>query len=164
MPARHAYTLTLPAPLAALNTEHPTGGLLRHPAPEDAERLAELLLDAYQGTIDYDGETTDDALTEIESYFAGRSGEPLPGCSWVYASTETLLAACLVALHEGAPLLAYVMTRRRWKGRGLAAYLVRQSLLSLQDAHYPEVRAVVTEGNVPSEYILATLGFRRAPP
>ena len=159
---RHEYVLPLPAPLTLVRTQHPTGGALRHPAPEETELLAEVMLDAYANTVDDDGETTDDALVEVEGFFGGRTGAPLLDCSWVYDASGTLLCASLVTLHEGAPLISYVMTRAAWKERGLAAWVLRQSLLSLQDARYSEVRAWITQGNTPSERLFTSFGFQSA--
>lgn len=34
----------------------------------DASLLAELMIDAYRGTIDYDGETFNDALAEVNAF------------------------------------------------------------------------------------------------
>jgi RimJ/RimL family protein N-acetyltransferase len=153
------YVLELPAPLGAVAARHPTGGALRNPRPEDTELLAEVMLDAYRNTIDYEGETTDDALNEMEKYFAGAWGPPLPDCSWVYEASGTLLAASLVTLWDEEPFVAFIMTRAAWKGRGLASYVLRQSLLSVQDCGYREVRAVITEGNTPSERAFARFGF-----
>lgn len=155
---RTLYRLSLPAPLTVL-TKHPTGGALRSPDPMETEQLAELMLDAYRNSVDFTGETTDDALVEVEGYFAGRSGEPLRNCSWVYENNGALLSACLVSLYAGAPLIAYVLTLSPWKGRGLGSFLLRQSLLSLQDAHYAEVRALITDGNRPSEAVFTRFGF-----
>ncbi len=158
---RSLYRLALPAVPAVLEMNHPTGGALRNPLPAETEALAELMLDAYAGTIDDEGETTDDALAEVEGYFLGRSGEPLLDGSWVYDNNGTLLAACLMTLHEGEPLVAYLMTRARWKGRGLASYVLRQSLLSAQDARHPSAAAWVTDGNLESEAMLLRFGFVR---
>lgn len=159
---RHTYSLALPLPPAVLHTQHPPGGVLRNPLVEEVEALAELMLDAYQDTIDYDGEGTDEALIEVNKWFAE---SPRLDCSWVYASGDIFLAASLVSDAPGGshqpPLLAYIMTRSTWKGRGLGAYVVRQSLLSLQDAGVGQVRAVVTEGNTPSEHIMQRFGFQR---
>ena len=43
----------------------------RNPSNADQQILAELMLDAYRDTIDYDGETIGDAIHEVESYFSG---------------------------------------------------------------------------------------------
>lgn len=158
---RHMYVLELPAPLGAVAARHPAGGALHNPYPEDTELLAEVMLDAYRNTIDYEGETTDDALNEMEKYFGGAWGPPLLDCSWVYAASTTILAACLATLWDEEPFIAFIMTRAAWKGRGLASYVLRQSLLSLQDCGYHTVRAVITEGNTPSEKAFARFGFTR---
>jgi GNAT superfamily N-acetyltransferase len=159
---RFRYRLALPAAPAVLQTRHPTGGALRNPLPEETEALAELMLDAYRGTVDDAGETTDDALSEVEGFFLGNAGEPLLDASWVYDSNGTILSASLVTLHEGEPLLAYLVTRSPWKGRGLASFLLRQTILSLTDARYSALAAAVTEGNAESEALLARFGFVRA--
>ena len=156
---RHEYTLSLPLSAAVLHTQHPPGGVLRNPTVDEVEALAELMLDAYRNTIDYEGEDSDDALVEVNKWFAGR---PRLDCSWVYASGDIYLAASLVG-GDATPILSYIITRPTWKGRGLGAYVVRQSLLSLQDSGASEVRAWVTEGNTPSEHIMARFGFQRLP-
>jgi len=38
---------------------------MRHPTPLDAEALAQLMLDAYLGTIDYEEETIVEARDEV---------------------------------------------------------------------------------------------------
>lgn len=155
MSLRKEYRLVLPVPPAALHTQHPPGGSLRHPRPEEVEALAELLLDACRSTIDDEGEGTDEALEKVNKWLAGA---PRLDASWIYASGDIILSACL-ASGDRTPLLAYVVTRSTWKGRGLGAYVVRQTLLSLQDTGAQEVCAWVTVGNTPSERLLARFGF-----
>lgn len=134
---------------------------LRNPTADDQGALAELMIDAYQGTIDYDGETIEDAAQEVERFWGGVSGVPLLDVSWSAWDGETLVSACLVSFWEGGPLISYVMTRAEWKGRGLGSALLHQSLHSLVDHGYTEARAVITEGNTPSETIFLRAGFER---
>ncbi len=155
---RTLYHLPLPAPLTVL-TKHPTGGALRFPDPAETEPLAELMLDAYRSSDHCAGESTDDALVAVEAFFAGREGEPLLTCSWVYESSGALLSACLVRLDAGVPLVEYVLTMSPWKGRGLGSFLLRQSLLSLQDAHYEKVRATVADGKETTRDLFTHFGF-----
>ncbi len=155
---RTLYHLPLPAPLTVL-TKHPTGGALRYPDPAETEPLADLMLDAYRSSTDYTGQSTDDALVEVEGFFAGRMGEPLLTCSWVYENNGALLSACLVRLDAGVPLVAYVLTMSPWKGRGLGSFLLRQSLLSLQDAHYDDVRTTIAAGDQSTTELFAHFGF-----
>jgi hypothetical protein len=77
MTRRHEYSLTL----SDFNQPHPpmmgTHLQLRAGQPADANALAELMLDAYRGTIDYDDETLEDAMGEVQAYLAGeRGGQP----------------------------------------------------------------------------------------
>lgn len=159
MPARYEYGRTLGDDPRAADDSFPG---MRRPASSDAEGLAELMLDAYRGTIDYDGETLDDSRSEIASYFDESDLPPLPQYSWVLA-TDEIIAACLVSYWPARdrPLIAYVMTRALAKGQGYAARLVVASLRDLAEAGYAEARAVITEGNTPSERLFARLGFQR---
>lgn len=138
-------------------------GVIRQPSYADLEDLATLMIDAYRGTIDYDGETLDDARDEIRSYFTTSATSPLLAHSWVYIDQGAVAAASLAAfwtLRE-VPLIAYVMTHPAYKQQALGSWLVHRSLCSLHTAGYTEVRAVITAGNVPSEHLFARFGFLR---
>ena len=154
---RHEYVLALNAgrtPLAASDAS------VGQPTPADAEALAQLMLDAYHGTIDYEGETLEDTREEVAGYFAA---SPLLDCSWLSLAEGVPVSASLVSMwgDRGYPIVSYVMTAPAWKGKGLASDLLSRSLASLADAGYREVRAVITEGNAPSETIFGRAGFRR---
>ncbi len=134
----------------------------RNPAEADASVLASLMLDSYTGTIDYDGETLQDAVKEVEGYFAGKTGQPLLDCSWLCFSGEEVVSACLVALwsERRCPFISYLMTRRLWKNKGMATTVLEKALGSITDHGHTEVRAFITEGNWPSEVIFNRFGFR----
>jgi ribosomal protein S18 acetylase RimI-like enzyme len=134
---------------------------MRPPTPADTEALAALMLDAYAGTIDSDGdETLDDARTEVEGYFAGGAGDPLVEHSRVAEAGGELIGACLVSRHEDVPLVAYSYTAAAHKGRGVARSLLAACLDSLAAAGEREVRLFVTPGNEPAERLYEDLGFR----
>jgi len=143
-----------------LSSGPPADPSVRPPVREDADLLAELMLDAYLDTIDYEGETLEDARREVGGYLAG---SPLLHCSWLRLADDHPVSASLVSLwgERGCPIVSYVMTAAALKGRGLASDLLARSLVSLAEAGHGEVRAVITEGNVPSETIFARAGFRR---
>jgi hypothetical protein len=46
----------------------------RHPVQSDDEALAALMMRAYIGTIDYEGEDETDALVEVRDTFSGGKG------------------------------------------------------------------------------------------
>jgi GNAT superfamily N-acetyltransferase len=133
---------------------------LRHLVREDAGALAQLMLDAYLDTIDYEGETIEQARQEVAGYF---DGTPMLDCSWLRIAGGLPISALLVSSWGGraCPIVSYVMTTPARKGTGLASDLLERSLASLAEAGHGEVRAIITEGNLPSEAIFARSGFRR---
>jgi RimJ/RimL family protein N-acetyltransferase len=153
---RYEYVLALSsiAPCAVEDAS------IRQPLPTDAEALAELMLDAYLGTIDDEGETLEDARQEVARYFAGAA---MLDCSWLRLADDLPVSASLVSqwADRGCAIVSYVMTTAAWKGEGFASELLGRSLASLAEAGHGEVRAAITEGNVPSETIFARAGFRR---
>jgi hypothetical protein len=133
---------------------------MRHPDGADQDRLAELMLDAYIGTIDYEGEGIEEAQAEVGDYLAQ---DPLLGSSWVAEDGDLLVAAVLVSRGEDGPLVGYVMTRASAKGRGLAGFLLEKSIVSLREQGWDSVDAFITSGNMPSELLFARVGANRLP-
>lgn len=68
---------------------------------------------------------------------------------------------CRFLARTECTLIAYIMTAPQWKGKHLATAALLHSLQSLADEKYAEVRAVITEGNEPSEKIFNRFGFNR---
>ncbi|MDH3500362.1 MAG: GNAT family N-acetyltransferase [Acidimicrobiia bacterium] len=126
----------------------------------DREGLASLMLEAYRGTIDYDGETIVEARDEIESSF---DGDQLLDASFVVEDDDVVVSAILVRRWEGTVLIGYVMTLPDYKGQGLAAALVRMTLSRLAAAGETDVHAFITAGNFPSERVFLAAGFVRRP-
>lgn len=137
---------------------------LRSVRPTDVSSLAELMIDAYHGTIDYDGETYEDALGEVNAFLAGeRGGLPWLDMSYLAFVDQRLVGTCLVSewQERQLPIIAYVMTSADWKKRGIGRRLICKVLVDLKQKGYPEVRAVITEGNKPSEDLFLKIGFQQ---
>ncbi|HEY5889936.1 MAG TPA: GNAT family N-acetyltransferase [Acidimicrobiia bacterium] len=122
---------------------------------DDLKPLAQLMLDAYRGTIDYDDETIEDAISEVTSYF---DGIPLLDHSLQIRSDGRPMSAILVSEYEGDAFIGYVMTDPDHKGRGLATEMANRALASLQTAGYEQVVLYITDGNKPSERVFRGLG------
>jgi RimJ/RimL family protein N-acetyltransferase len=143
----------------------PTDLACRTAAPSDREALAALMLDACRGTIDYDGESLDDALREIDHVCSGSYGRFLSDCSFVFDGEAGLSSACLVTmLNEGksdeTPLLAFAMTRKQDQRRGLASALILRSVAALCGLGYSRLSLAVTADNTPARRLYEKLGFR----
>ena len=132
----------------------------RSPAPVDAEALACLMLEAYRGSTDDNGETLEDARGEIRRLLEGDYGEFLPECSEILDRHGKIVAATLLTMWEGAPLVAFSMTSPAWKRRGLARAGLQRGMNRLLQRGDRELRLFVTRGNEPAKRLYESLGFR----
>ena len=132
----------------------------RHPTPNDLTPLAELMLDAYRGTVDDEGATLEDALKETRTTLSGRYGRLQWEHSFLVEEGGEALCASLVTSFEGAPLLAFSMTRPSHKRQGLAGALILESARSLREAGHEKLLLFVTEENLPARKLYEKLGFR----
>jgi len=132
---------------------------MRSVTPDDAEALAELMLDAYSGTVDDEGETIAEAREEVRGYFALPAVGPMLEYSLAAIDEGEIVSAALLSRSEGDPFFAYVMTAASHKGRGLATALITRSLRALLAAGELRAHLWVTVGNEPAEKIYERLGF-----
>ena len=124
------------------------------------------MVEAYRGTVDYEGETLKDAVAEVRAFLAGeRGGPPLLTASRIAMAGSRMVGACLVAEwhHRQQALVAYVMTRAEWKNHGVARQMACAVLEALSKQGYRDIRAIITKGNTPSERLFARLGFETVP-
>jgi len=164
MSTRFEYILQLPDFVPLMGFQNDNKLELRPVQVADATSLAELMIDAYRGSIDDDGETYDDALAEVHAYLNGERGGP----PWLTFSRQAfvntrLVGACLVGewSERQCPMIAYILTRAEWKRHGLGRQLLSSVLRDLSKKGFSEVRAVITEGNGPSENLFRQLGFQK---
>lgn len=139
---------------------------LRPLCKTDAPALAQIMFDAYAGTIDDEGEPYESAVAEVSKTFAGGYGAMIWEASWVIASIEdpaTLDSATIVTLFRDEPLLAFSITRPGVQRRGLAGALIRASARSVAALGHPHLALVVTIGNTAAERLYEKLGFQDTP-
>ena len=134
---------------------------VRRIRPGDEHGLAELMLEAYRGTVDDEGATLEDALEETQALLSGRYGRLLWEHSFlVEEGSEALFCASLVTSFEGAPLLAFSMTRPSHKRQGLASALILGSARSPREAGHEKLLLFATRENLPARKLYEKLGFR----
>lgn len=156
-PARHLYRRLLPgAPIV----QPPPEILVRNVADDDDPALARLMERAYAGTVDEHLDDNDDGDVEIAQW---RTNGADPTTSVVlHDHAGAPLAAALVStLDDTTALLAYVITDPDHKRGGLATVAVSSALVELTVADRRVVIAAVTEGNEPSQRLMARFGFER---
>ena len=153
---RHEYQLT-PEDYRSSGLRLPAGLIVRQPTVDDRLELAFLMMDAYVGTIDYDGETEDQALEEVDGYLGK---EALLDLSVVAILDDAIQSAVLLSNVLGLPLVGYAMTRAAMKGQGLASALLDVAVTAVWESGAEELRAFITAGNTPSEKIFERTGFK----
>jgi RimJ/RimL family protein N-acetyltransferase len=138
----------------------PADSLARAPTPADADALAALMVEAYRGTIDDEGETPNDAREVVQDLFDGDFGALQWAVSEVAERDGRLVAATLITRWENRPFVAFTMTAPGQQRQGLArAGLVRASN-RLAAAGETVLRLMVTQGNTRAEALYESLGFR----
>ena len=152
---RHEYRVTR-ASFHASGRSLPSSYEVRPVGADDRQELAALMMDAYPGTIDYDGETLEQAVEEIDGYL---KTEAYLEVSRAAVSGGVIQAAVLMSRIAGVPLVGYVMTRAAVKGQGLASALLDIATEAVWANGASEISAYITEGNLPSEAIFRKAGY-----
>jgi ribosomal protein S18 acetylase RimI-like enzyme len=130
----------------------------RHVADGDRDALAPVLLAAYRGTLDDEGESIEDAFDAIDDYLERIVREH----SFVVVDdTGDIVAMSFVVVVEGRHYIDPVAVHPRAKRSGLGRAAVATALGSLVAAGVTEVGATITDGNTASERLFASLGFER---
>lgn len=167
MPQRHWYVFDFtthePDPPSAPSDEL----TILSPDEDDRLGLAGLMLDAYAGTIDDDGGVIEDAVVEMDNYLRGEYGVPLLDVSRIALDADGGYASAILITRWGRqdlPLVAFAMTAPAWQGKGIGLLLLQHSLAALAASGERAIRAVITEGNFPSERLFAKGGFRKVEP
>jgi len=124
------------------------------------QALAELMLDAYQGTIDDEGETIVEAL-EVIDYSLDHC---LREHSFVLMRNSQPIAMSLMVVVDGTHYIDPVAVSAAHKNGGLGRQMVETSLASAADAGVTEIGATITDGNSTSERLFASLGAQRIGP
>ena len=139
--------------------ENPGAWPTRSLRPDDAADIAALMLDAYRGTIDDEGETAEETLAEVNAMLDGKYGPWLADASFVVELDGRLVAACVITLWSDIPLVAQLFSHPDYTNRGLGKFLLTRSINALYDQGYEELVLYVTDGNTSAEHVYTTLGF-----
>jgi hypothetical protein len=80
--------------------------------------LGALMLAAYRGTVDDEGESETDAIAEVERIMAGDYGPRLEDCSFAVNEDSRIAGASMISLWEGGPSLTYMVVHPDVRRRG----------------------------------------------
>ena len=139
----------VPAPTAPVNVD-----------ASEARALAELMLVAYRGTADDEGEDLDDAIGEVERTLAGAYGPLIPEASFVVVDSDRTVGAILVTLFEDRPIVAHIIVDPSKKRSGIGTDLMLAAANALASGDHATLDLYVTEANEPAVRFYRTFGFR----
>jgi ribosomal protein S18 acetylase RimI-like enzyme len=140
----------------------PNGVTIEPIRDADLRVVAHLMVDGYRGTIDFEGETDDDALEELQGAIDGANG-PVIRAGWLMARNPEGRPAAAIAVvrWRGMPFISYVFTAAADKGRGHGSALIQRVGTELAAAGEHELVLFVTVGN-PARSLYERLGFVEA--
>lgn len=131
----------------------------RSPTEHDKLELAQLLLDAYRGTIDQEQETIDQALAGVQRTFGGEYGPFMRAESRVVEREGKLVSATLLTRWQDRPFIAYAVTHPHWQRQGLARSSMLSAMHALHVSGNELLSLVVTLKNEPALNLYESLGF-----
>ena len=123
----------------------------------DRDVLAALMLDAYRGTIDDEGEDFDDALVAVDRNLARVVNKH----SFVVTEHDRVVAMAFVVIVNGVHYVDPIVVASDRKRTGLGRDAVCMLINSLAAAGVTEVGTTITDGNTASERLFLGLGFSR---
>lgn len=130
---------------------------VRQPVGADRDELAALLLDAYRGTIDDEGEDLADAAEAIDQYLKIIRREH----SVVVLDDVEIVAMSFVVVVDDVHYIDPVAVAPSHQHRRIGRDAVVTCLRSLAVDGAACVGATITDGNVASERLFGSLGYRR---
>jgi predicted GNAT family acetyltransferase len=154
MKTRHVMQLDLRSRLAQ------PAHAARNPRLEERELLAHLMLAAYRGGADDEGESIAEALQEMDSVLVAADRPFIPEASFVIDADTALASASLVSLFRGAPLVTHIMTHPHYKRRGFGASALLTSANALREQGWSSLSLYVTDSNEPALALYRKLGFQ----
>jgi predicted GNAT family acetyltransferase len=149
------YVMQLDLRLRLAQPAHPA----RNPRLEEREALAQLMLAAYRGGADDEGETIAEALQEVDHVLVSAKRPFIPEASFVIEIDAGLASASLVSLFRGMPLVTHIMTHPNYKRRGLGAAALLSSAHALRAQGWNSLSLYVTHNNAPALALYRKLGF-----
>jgi len=126
------------------------------PAPDV---LAPVMLAAYVGTPDYEGETLKETVSELREVLQGKYGAVITTASFAAYDGDAPVAAIITVTEDDNPMVALVFTFPGYAGKGIASALLSQAATKLHDAGYPVIGLAVNFENTRAARLYEYLGF-----
>ena len=145
-----------------LRMRRATAGLTSHGefGPfSNAVDLAPMMLAAYRGTPDDEGETIADTVDVLSDAMAGEWGEWVEEASFVALEDGVPVGAVLTAMADALPFISFVFTPPEHQGRGVATRLIARAGEALAERGHATVDLWVNPASERAVSLYRHLGF-----
>lgn len=139
-----------------------------HPqVEEECVKLGQLMYDAYLDTVDYEGESLQDAVFEVSrTLTTAHYGATIPEACLVIEDSRdgSIIAAIITALtlSEGGQqcsAILYLMTAKKWQRKGFGKRLLMHVLQQQHAASTSHIYLSVNPLNVQARQLYEQIGF-----
>lgn len=126
---------------------------------QDITKVAATMLEAYEGTVDQQEETLQEAILEVEKILNDGYGPFIAEASyWIEMNDEAAAVICINLWNE-KPLITEIYTGKKFLHQGMANTLIRASMDKLNRMGYGEMALNVTVENSSALHLYEKLGF-----
>lgn len=136
------------------------------------KELAEVFLDGYKDTTDYEGEGISESINEINNIMNGGYGEVITsasGCIEIDNNVASIIFVTKInsnhnnsSLESGVSFIPYVVTRKQFIRQGFAKSLIINALNNLILLNYKICELSVSENNYNAYQLYISLGFQKS--
>lgn len=121
--------------------------------------VAPLMLAAYRGTPDDEGETLEETVGVLTGAMSGAYGEWLPAASFMALEGDEPVGAALTAKQDEVPFIAFIFTRPDRLGTGIASRLIGRICQALAEDGHETIDLWVNPANDRALRLYRRLGF-----
>lgn len=126
---------------------------------DDIDALAVSMFEAFQDTVDYEGESLEDLKKELCSVIEGTYGAFLPEASFQIKQNGEIAAVILIGLYKDKPLVSELFTTKKYLHLGMASSLLKKSIRVLVSLGYESLVLNVHPRNVGAVNLYRKIGF-----
>lgn len=147
-----------------LDSYHTSNLDIRPVDREQIRTIAEIMLDSYIDTPEYEGETLEDTIKEISMVFRGYYGKFLTDASFLaYDEDGDMVSGLFVCEFKNEPTLTYLFTRKNSQGLGYASALIQTAQTALLSMGYHRIYLYVSKSNRAACQLYKNQGFVQIP-
>ncbi|HEX9024952.1 MAG TPA: GNAT family N-acetyltransferase [Clostridium sp.] len=125
----------------------------------DINRLSVAMLEAFENTEDFNGETLEDLNEEICSIVESTFGTFIPNASFQIKQNGEIAAVILISLYKDKPFVSELFTVKKYLKLGMASSLLKKSINVLLNLGYEDLVLYVHPKNTGAVNLYRKIGF-----